>query len=172
MSRHRNSGTSRPGAGGTPATVALARAGVSFTVHSYAHRDDATSYGEEAAVALGVDAARIFKTLIASVDGRLTVAVVPVCTQLDLKALAAAVGGKRAELADAGDAERSTGYVVGGISPFGQRRTLPTVVDTCATEHPTVYVSAGRRGLQVELAATSLVQQAGAVLAPISRCSG
>ncbi len=159
---------SRPG-GGTPATVALARAGVAFTVHAYEHDPAAASYGLEAAHALGVEPGRVFKTLVADVDGRLTVAVVPVSGQLDLKALAAAVGGKRADLADPRAAERSSGYVLGGISPLGQRRPLPTVVDTTATGHPTVYVSAGRRGLDVELDPADLVRLTAAVLAPVGR---
>jgi Cys-tRNA(Pro)/Cys-tRNA(Cys) deacylase len=157
------------GSAGTPATLALTRAGVAFTVHAYQHDPGAASYGLEAADALGVEPARVFKTLVAAVDGRLTVAVVPVSGQLDLKALAAAVGGKRADLADPRAAERSTGYVLGGISPLGQRRALPTVVDATASDHPTVYVSAGRRGLDVELAPADLVRLTSAVLAPVGR---
>ena len=159
---------SKPG-GGTPATVALTRAGVAFTVHAYEHDPAVASYGLEAARALGVEPARVFKTLVADVDGRLTVAVVPVSGQLDLKALAAAVGGKRADLADPRAAERSSGYVLGGISPLGQRRPLPTVVDATAAGHPTVYVSAGRRGLDVELDPADLVRLTSAVLAPVGR---
>lgn len=156
-------------AGGTPATTALARAGVGFTVHEYDHDPRAASYGEEAAAALGVDAARVFKTLLADVDGTLTVAVVPVAGQLDLKALARAVGGRRAAMADPAAAERATGYVVGGISPLGQKRAHPTVVDATALEHPTVFVSAGRRGLEVELAPADLVRLTAAVTAPVGR---
>ncbi|MGK5631333.1 Cys-tRNA(Pro) deacylase [Streptomyces sp. URMC 123] len=157
-------------AGGTPATVALSRAGADFTVHAYEHDPAAgLPYGEEAARALGVAPERVFKTLVAEVDGALTVAVVPVAGSLDLKALAAAVGGKRAALADPAAAERATGYVRGGISPLGQRRRLPTVVDTSASAHGTVCVSAGRRGLEVELAPGALVELADAVLAPIAR---
>ncbi len=140
-----------------------------FTVHAYGHDPAAASYGLEAADALGVEPGRVFKTLVAQVDGRLTVAVVPVSGQLDLKALAAAVGGKRADLADPKAAERSSGYVVGGISPLGQRRTLPTVVDASAAGYPTVFVSAGRRGLDVELAPDDLVRLTSAVLAPLGR---
>ena len=154
---------------GTPATVALTAAGVPFVVHAYEHDPDPPSYGLEAAQALGVDPARVLKTLLAEVDGTLTVAVVPVQGRLDLKALAAAAGGKRARMADARDAERSTGYVVGGISPLGQRRPLPTVVDVSAVEFPTVYVSGGRRGLDVELAPADLVRLTGAVVAPVGR---
>ena len=155
--------------GGTPATVALTEAGVPFTVHAYEHDPSHPSYGEEAAEAMGVSPDRVFKTLVADVDGALTVAVVPVAGQLDLKALAAAAGGKRAAMADAGAAQRATGYVVGGISPLGQRKRLPTVVDATALDHPTVFVSGGRRGLDVELAGADLVRLTGARTAPIAR---
>ncbi|WP_182526369.1 Cys-tRNA(Pro) deacylase [Nocardioides dongkuii] len=156
-------------AGGTPATVALAAAGIEHTVHPYEHDPRAESYGLEAAQALGVDPTRVLKTLMASVDGRLAVAVVPVAGRLDLKALARALGGSRAVLADPAAAERATGYVVGGISPVGQRRAHPTVLDASALDHPTVYVSAGRRGLDVELAPADLVALTGATVAPVSR---
>ncbi|MDF3288629.1 Cys-tRNA(Pro) deacylase [Streptomyces sp. RB6PN23] len=155
--------------GGTPAMVALAAAGVPFTVHSYEHDPAAASYGEEAWRALGVTPERVFKTLVAEVDGALTVAVVPVAGSLDLKALAAAVGGKRSAMADPAAAERTTGYVRGGISPLGQRKRLATVVDASALGHPTVFVSAGRRGLEVELAPEDLVRVAGASTASIGR---
>lgn len=156
-------------AGGTPATVALTAAGTPFTVHSYDHDPASPSYGEEAAEALGVSPDRVFKTLVADVDGALTVAVVPVAGQLDLKALASAVGGKRATMADPAAAERTTGYVRGGISPLGQRKRLPTVLDASAWEHETICVSAGRRGLEVELAAEALRTLTSAVRAPIAR---
>ena len=123
----------------------------------------------EAAQSLGLDPAQVFKTLLADVDGTLTVAVVPVDRSLDLKGLAAAVGGKRAVMAEPATAERATGYVVGGISPLGQRRRLPTVVDVSALEWDTVLVSAGRRGLDVELAPADLVRMTAAVTAPVSR---
>lgn len=155
--------------GGTPATVALTAAGADFTVHAYEHDPAAPSYGEEAAEALGVSPDRVFKTLVADVDGELTVAVVPVAGSLDLKALASAVGGKRAAMADPAAAERTTGYVRGGISPLGQRKRLRTVVDASAGSHPTICVSAGRRGLEVELAAADLARLTGAVFAPIGR---
>ncbi|MFC8371164.1 MULTISPECIES: Cys-tRNA(Pro) deacylase [unclassified Streptomyces] len=155
--------------GGTPATVALTAAGVPFTVHSYEHDPAHPSYGEEAAEAMGVSPDRVFKTLVADVDGTLTVAVVPVAGQLDLKALASAVGGKRATMADPTLAERTTGYVRGGISPLGQRKKLPTVVDDSATRHETICVSAGRRGLEVELTPTDLTTLTSATLAPIGR---
>ncbi|GAA2225488.1 MULTISPECIES: Cys-tRNA(Pro) deacylase [Kitasatospora] len=157
------------GGQGTPATVTLEAAGVAFTVHAYEHDPAAASYGGEAAEALGVDGGRVFKTLVADVDGTLTVGIVPVSKQLDLKALAAAVGGKRAAMADPAAAERSSGYVRGGISPLGQRRPLRTVLDAGALDHPTVYVSAGRRGLEVELSPADLAALTGARTAPISR---
>ncbi|MGW5654707.1 Cys-tRNA(Pro) deacylase [Streptomyces humi] len=156
-------------AGGTPATVALTAAGVDFTVHAYDHDPSHPSYGEEAAEAMGVSPDRVFKTLVADVDGTLTVAVVPVAGTLDLKALASAVGGKRAAMADPALAERTTGYVRGGISPLGQRRRLTTVLDASASSHTTICVSAGRRGLEVELAPASLAALTGATLAPIGR---
>lgn len=165
-------------AGGTRALDELRRAGVAHTVHEYAapersgrERDARPSYGEDAAAALGVDPARIHKTLVASVDGRLVVAVVPVVAELDLKALADAAGGRRAAMADPAEAERATGYVRGGISPLGQRRRIATVLDAAALGWPTVYVSAGRRGLQVELAPAELVRLTGAVVAAIARRS-
>ncbi|MEU5522086.1 Cys-tRNA(Pro) deacylase [Streptomyces sp. NPDC093250] len=155
--------------GGTPATVALTAAGVPFTVHSYDHDPSHPSYGEEAAEAMGVSPDRVFKTLVADVDGTLTVAVVPVAGQLDLKALASAAGGKRAAMADPALAERTTGYVRGGISPLGQRKKLPTVVDESATRHETICVSAGRRGLEIELSPADLAKLTEATLAPIRR---
>ncbi|MER8230481.1 Cys-tRNA(Pro) deacylase [Streptomyces sp. NPDC101490] len=155
--------------GGTPATVALTTAGTPFTLHAYEHDPASASYGEEAAQALGVSPDRVFKTLVADVDGELTVAVVPVAGQLDLKALASAVGGKRAVMADPAAAERTTGYVRGGISPLGQRKRLRTVLDSSASGHPTVCVSAGRRGLEVELSPADLAALTSAVVAPIGR---
>lgn len=156
-------------AAGTPATVALTKAQIPFATHEYAHDPAAASYGTEAAEAMGVDPARVFKTLVADVDGKLTVAVVPVSGSLDLKALASAVGGKKAAMADPAAAERSSGYVLGGISPLGQRRQLPTVLDASALGFETVYCSAGRRGLEVELAPADLVRLTAAVTAPIGR---
>ncbi|MFF2196327.1 Cys-tRNA(Pro) deacylase [Streptomyces sp. NPDC058157] len=154
---------------GTPAITSLTASGVEFTTHAYEHDPAHPSYGEEAAEALGVSPEQVFKTLVAEVDGALTVAVVPVSGSLDLKALAAAVGGKRAAMADPALAERTTGYVRGGISPLGQRKRLPTVLDDSASAHATICVSAGRRGLEVELAPASLATLTGAVLAPIAR---
>ncbi|RFS85286.1 Cys-tRNA(Pro) deacylase [Actinomadura spongiicola] len=155
--------------GGTPATLAAAKAKIEFTLHAYEPDPDAESYGKAAADALGVPHDRLFKTLLAEVDGRLTVGVVPVSSSLDLKALAAATGGKRARMAEPRDAERATGYVVGGISPLGQRRRLPTVIDASVSGLATVYVSAGRRGLQIELVPADLVRLTGARLAAIGR---
>ena len=153
--------------GGTPATVALSRAGIAFSLHPYDHRDDVTSFGAEAAAALDIPPAEIFKTLVADLGGELVVAVVPVAGRLNLKALAAALGAKKAALADPAAATRSSGYVVGGISPLGQRTPLPTVVDTSAQSLDAMYVSAGRRGLQVRLAPSDLVRATGGRFAPI-----
>lgn len=161
--------TQQQSGGGTPATVALSAAGVEYTIHAYDHDPSHPSYGEEAAEAMGVSPDRVFKTLVADVDGTLTVAVVPVAGQLDLKALASAVHGKRAAMADPALAERTTGYVRGGISPLGQRKRLPTVLDASACAHPTICVSAGRRGLEVELSPDDLTELTNATLAPIGR---
>jgi len=155
---------------GTPALVALAAAGVPHTAHVYEH--DASSpvgYGLEAAQVLGIPPEQVYKTLMATVDGALTVAVVPVTGMLDLKALAQAVGGKRAAMADRSAAERATGYVVGGISPLGQKSAHPTVVDETVLLFDTVFVSGGRRGLDVELAPDDLVRLTDATVADIAR---
>src|SRR5262249_55458936 len=153
---------------GTPATALLARQKVPHTLHPYDVSPDSPNYGAEVAAALGVPPERVFKSLVTEVDGALTVAVVPVNGELDLKALAGAVGGKRAALADRALAERTTGYVRGGISPLGQRKRLPTVIDESATTQETVYVSAGRRGLQVELKPADLITLTDAVTARIA----
>jgi Cys-tRNA(Pro)/Cys-tRNA(Cys) deacylase len=160
---------SKAAGAGTPATVALTKANVPFTTHTYEHDPAAGSFGTEAAEALGVVPERVFKTLLAEVDGKLAVAVVPVSGSLDLKALASAVGGKKAAMADPAAAERSTGYVLGGISPLGQRKPLRTVVDESALEFETVFCSGGRRGLEVELAPAELVRLTAAVTASIGR---
>ncbi|WP_326638379.1 Cys-tRNA(Pro) deacylase [Streptosporangium sp. NBC_01755] len=157
------------GGQGTPATVALTQAGAAFTLHPYEHDANAQAYGEEAADALGVPYGQIFKTLVAEVESGLAVAVVPVAGKLDLKAFAAALRSKRAAMADAAKVERVTGYVVGGISPLGQRKRLPTVVDASALDFPTIYFSAGRRGLQIEASPSELVRLTGAVTAPIGK---
>ena len=157
------------GAGGTPATVALTAAGIAFEVRAYDHDPRAASYGLEAAEVLGVDPARVFKTLLVALDGTLVVGVVPVTGQLDLKALARALGGSKAVMAEVAAAERATGYVAGGISPVGQRRTHRTVLDASALDHDTILVSGGRRGLDIELAPQDLVAVTGAVTATIGR---
>jgi Cys-tRNA(Pro)/Cys-tRNA(Cys) deacylase len=158
---------------GTRATDQLARLKIAYTVHHYEHDPrGADGYGLEAARALGVPPERVFKTLIADVDDRLTVAVVPVAGTLDLKALAGAAGGKKARLADPAAAERATGYVPGGISPLGQRRALPVVLDETARQHATIMVSAGQRGLEIEIAPADLVRAASATVAPIARPPG
>ena len=148
----------------TPAVVAAQRAGIRFELHEYEHDPAAGSYGLEAAEKLGVPTERVFKTLVALVDGTLTVAVVPVAAQLDLRSL-----GKRAAMADVAAAERATGYVIGGISPLGQRKRLPLLLDASALEHPTILVSGGRRGFDLEIAPHDLVAVTGAVTATIGR---
>ncbi|MEV4813512.1 Cys-tRNA(Pro) deacylase [Micromonospora avicenniae] len=142
---------------GTPATALLTKRKVAHSTHPYDVSPDAPNYGALVAAALGVPPERVFKTLVTVIDGALAVAVVPVTGELDLKALAAAVGGKRATLADRAAAERATGYVRGGISPLGQRKRLPTVLDSSALDFPTIYVSAGRRGLQLQLTPADLL---------------
>ena len=154
---------------GTTATIALERARIPFTVHEYVHDPRHDSYGMEASEALGVVPERVFKTLITEVDGKLVAAVVPVGGELDLKALAAAAGGKKAAMADVAAAERATGYVAGGISPLGQRKRLPVVVDESAMSQPTMFCSAGRRGLEIEVAPADLVRAANATVASIRR---
>jgi Cys-tRNA(Pro)/Cys-tRNA(Cys) deacylase len=154
---------------GTTATIALERARIPFTVHEYAHDPRHDSYGLEASTALGIEPERVFKTLIAEVDGALVTAVVPVAGELDLKALAAAVKGKKAAMADVTAAERATGYVAGGISPVGQRKRLPVVLDASAMSHETMFCSAGRRGLEIELAPADLAKAADATVAAIGR---
>jgi Cys-tRNA(Pro)/Cys-tRNA(Cys) deacylase len=153
---------------GTPGTALLAKQRVPHTLHSYEHDPRAASYGLEAAEALSIEPTRVFKTLLADVDGSLTVGIVPVTAQLDLKALAAAVGGKKARMADVAAAERVTGYVAGGISPLGQRKRLPTVLDSSALAFATLFCSAGRRGLEVELAPDDLIRLTEAIVAPIA----
>jgi Cys-tRNA(Pro)/Cys-tRNA(Cys) deacylase len=153
---------------GTPATALLVRQKVVHQVHEYAHDTRSESYGTEASESLGLPAARVFKTLVAEVDGRLTVGVVPVAGQLDLKALAAAAGGKKARMADVAAAERATGYVAGGISPLGHRKRLPVVVDSSVNDFDTIFCSGGRRGLEIEVAPADLIALAQATVAPIA----
>lgn len=152
---------------GTPATALLDKQRVAHTLHSYEHDPRHESYGLEAAEALGLVPERVFKTLVAEVDGKLAVGVVPVTAQLDLKGLAAALKGKKAKMAVVADAERATGYVAGGISPLGQKKRLPVVVDASALEFETIFCSAGRRGLEVEITPADLVRLTGAVVARI-----
>lgn len=159
----------RKASGGTPATVALERAGVSYLARAYDHDPAAESYGLEAATALGVESARVFKTLLVDTGSGLAVGIVPVDRQLDLKAVATALGAKKAVMADPRDAERSTGYVVGGISPLGQKKALPTVLDESATTFETILVSGGKRGFDVELNPADLVSVTRARLARIAR---
>lgn len=163
------------GAQGTRAVDAARRAGVPHAVHEYAHdaratlRSGGAGYALEAVAALGIDPARVFKTIVVSVDGRLALAIVPADAEVDLKAVADALGGRRAAVAGAAEAERATGYVLGGISPLGTRRALPTVLDVSAAEWPTIHVSAGRRGLEIELAAADLLVLTRGIAAAIAR---
>lgn len=163
-------------AGATAAEKALRAAGVSFTAHRYTHdpavRADGVGFGAEAAQALGVDPTRVFKTLVVDLgSGRLGVVIIPVLERVDLKAAASAFGAKRLAMADPAVAERSTGMVVGGISPIGQRRALPTVLDESALRHTAVLVSGGRRGLDFELAPADLVRATAARVAPLVRAA-
>lgn len=165
--------TTKPaGNGGTPATQVLAKAGVEFTLWPYDHDPANTHFGDETVAALGLDPRRVFKTLLANTVGAaagLVCAVVPVSSQLDLKALATAAGAKKADMANPAEAERVTGYLVGGISPIGQKRHLATFVDASALDWPTIFVSAGRRGLQVELSAEALIDATNATIVAIAR---
>lgn len=154
----------------TPATAALDTAGIAYSLHPYEHDPANRHFGDEAAAALGVDPLQIFKTLVVDAGGRrLCVAVVPVAAQLDLKAMATALGVKSVDLADPALAARSSGYVVGGISPIGQKNPLPTVIDETAELFDAVYVSAGRRGLQVSLSPADLAAVTAASFADIAR---
>ncbi|MCW2602837.1 MAG: transcriptional regulator [Pseudonocardiales bacterium] len=153
---------------GTPATTALTAAGIAFSLHPYEHDPASRRHGLDAAARLGVDPERLYKTLVATLDGALVCAVVPVSGQLSLKALAATLGGRKAAMAEPAAVQRATGYVLGGVSPFGQRTRLRTAVDESAQLWDTVFVSAGRRGLQVEVAPDALIALTGAVLADLS----
>lgn len=160
--------------GATPAVLALEKAGVRYTVRTFEHDPEVENYGDEAAAALDMPAQQICKTLLVDLDGgphdgRMGVTVVPVTMMLDLKGVAAAFGAKKAAMADPAAAERSTGYVVGGISPLGQKKRLPTVLDAAAASEPVILVSGGRRGLDVELAPADLVTALDATVAPVSR---
>lgn len=155
----------------TPAINALKKAKIHFDIHEYQHNPDAESYGEEAAAALGLNPDEVFKTLLVSLSGHksnLAVAVIPVSQRLNLKSIAKALGAKKADMADPKEAERSTGYVVGGISPVGQKKALPTVIDASAEQFARINVSAGRRGLEVSLAAQDLASVTRAIFAPLT----
>ena len=154
---------------GTPATIALTAAGVRFLPHAYDHDPATTNYGTEAATALGLDPDQVFKTLLADVDGHLVVAIVPVTGMLDLRALARAIGGKKAVMADPAVAQRKTGYILGGISPIGQKKSHPTVLDETAELFDTIYVSGGRRGFDIELAPKDLLAITAGSVAAIAR---
>ncbi|MBF1802048.1 Cys-tRNA(Pro) deacylase [Alloalcanivorax profundimaris] len=153
----------------TPAVKAAEKAGVDFQLHAYEHDPQAGSYGREAAECLGLAPERVFKTLLAEVDGKVQVAMVPVDHSLDLKALARAAGGKKAAMVDGPRAERLTGYVLGGISPLGQKKRLPLWLDDSAHRQPSLYMSAGRRGLEIEMAPADLLALTGGRLAPLAR---
>jgi Cys-tRNA(Pro)/Cys-tRNA(Cys) deacylase len=163
------------GSQGTRAIDAARRAAIPYTVHEYAHgartslKEGGRGYALEAVEALGIDARRVFKTIVVAVDGRLGLAVVPADSDVDLKAVADALGGRKAVIAPPTEAEKATGYVLGGISPLGTRRPLPTVVDSSAGSWPTIHVSAGRRGLEIELATADLVTLVGGSVAPVAR---
>lgn len=160
-------------AASTPATKALSEASVAYRVHTYEHDHRSESYGMEAVGALGVDAGRVFKTLVIELTGAgLAVAVVPVACTLSLKSAAAALGASKAVMADPAKARRITGYVLGGISPLGQRRALPTVIDSSAPTWDTVYCSAGKRGSEIELAPTELIRLTDAVVTEIAVRAG
>ena len=154
--------------GSTPATVALAKLGIDFEVRSYQHDPSVTDFGREAADALGVPAERVFKTLLADADGSLVVGIVPVAGKLDLKALAAAVGARKAAMADPTLAQRKTGYVVGGISPFGQKKRVPVAIEAAALVHDVVLVNGGQRGLLLQLAPQALADVLQAVVADLA----
>lgn len=157
------------GCAATPATIALTRLGVAFTMHPYAHDPAERSFGGEAARALGLSPDEVFKTLVVMVDDAPTVAVLPVSARLDMRSLAASCGGRRAELADVVLAQRLTGYVIGGISPIGQKRQLPAIIDEQAWLHDVVYVSGGRRGLDIGLAPADLILATSGTVAAIAR---
>ena len=154
----------------TPAIDQAKKANISFTIHEYEHDPTAPSYGEEAADKLGIDPERVFKTLVVSGGGKdLSVAVVPVSRQLDLKAMAKAIGAKKVAMAEVKLVERTTGYVVGGVSPLGQKKPLPTIIDASAQDFPTMFVSAGRRGLEIELASQDLAKLTNAAFSPVAK---
>lgn len=154
---------------GTGAILALQKAGITPVIHTYEHDERAQAWGLEAAQALGLDPARVFKTLLVSHEKSLAVVVIPVASRLDLKAIAKQLGWKKAQLADPALAQRTTGYVVGGISPLGQKKALPTLIDASAATHETVFVSGGRRGLDLELDPQVLAQLTKASFAEVAK---
>ncbi|NLW82184.1 MAG: Cys-tRNA(Pro) deacylase [Desulfovibrionales bacterium] len=151
----------------TPAICVASKAGIAFTVHEFAHDQSHDSYGLEAAAKLNVPADRIFKTLIVDVGSVLAVGIIPVTAMLNMKSMARVLGAKKAAMADKADVERSTGYVLGGVSPLGQKKQLRTIIDVAALGHPTIFVSAGRRGLEIELCPHDLERITGAEFADI-----
>ena len=161
--------TNKKRRGATPATIKLIKHDIAFVMHEYTHDPAVTDFGQEAARALNISPERVFKTLLVEADGYLVVGVVPVVGKLDLKAIATAAGARKAIMADARLAERKTGYVIGGISPIGQRTTLSTFIDESAQNHDTIFISGGRRGLDLELTTTDLVRACDAKIARIAR---
>lgn len=153
----------------TPAVDQARKAGIEHRIHEYSHDPSSESYGTEAAEKLGIPQQQVFKTLVVSLDAKvLAVGIVPVCTTLNLKRIAKAAGAKKATMADPAEVERATGYVLGGVSPLGQKKRLKTFIDASATEFSTIHVSAGRRGLEIELSPQDLVTLCGADFAEIA----
>jgi len=143
----------------TPAVNIAKKAKIDYILHSYTHDPASASYGEEASEKLGISSDRVFKTLVAQIDSReLVVAVIPVSSMLSMKQIAKVSGGKKAEMAKGVDVERSSGYILGGVSPLGQKKRLRTFIDSSAANFATIYVSAGRRGLEIELSPNDLVK--------------
>jgi len=154
----------------TPAVNVLKKHGISYKIHKYTHNQNHTSYGLEAAEKLDLDSARVFKTLVSKIDNHeLVVAIVPVTGMLNLKLLAKVCGSKKSAMADKTEVEKTTGYILGGVSPLGQKKRLRTVIDSCAEDLKTIFVSGGRRGLEIELAPEDLATLTGGTFAPIAQ---